>query len=420
MDAIVVGIERRQAQDELGASELRWRTLTEALPQLVWTCRIDGSCDYLNQQWLLYTGVSLDELLGWGWTQTVHPDDVSLVRAKWSTVVEAREIFEMEYRLRSKDGNYRWFKARGIPLHDTITNTIKWFGVTSDIQDQKLAQETLQTARDELERRVQERTAELREMNEALRSEITERVRAEEALHRSERLAMLTTAATKLAHEIGNPLNGLSTTVQIMERFLKKQSPSEDESLDAFLQDLRAEIARLQSLVQNWRSLSSMTRIDLRPHSLSRLVADVLRSQVQYYTELGIILCESIPPDLPPILADANSLAQVILNLSKNAIEAMPGGGTLTLDAARKEDQVVLHISDSGKGIPESLNIFEPFTTTKENGTGLGLAIVQQVISAHGGTITYRSTPGEGTTFTLTLAVAPTENENSFASRSHV
>ncbi|MGE0826800.1 MAG: ATP-binding protein [Candidatus Binatia bacterium] len=417
-DTVVLGIERSRAQEALKESEQRWQTIAESLPLLVWTCDHEGGADYLNQQWQRYSGRSLTDLLGWGWLKLLHPDDVERVRTQWLASVHSGQTFALEQRFRSGTGEYRWFKAHGIPLQESLSGDVRWFGTCTDIEDQKVHAEMLRVARDELELRVRERTAELVETNEALRKEISERVRAEEALRRSERLAMLTTAATKLAHEIGNPLNGLSTTVQLMERTLQKQGENTASLLDETVQDLKQEIARLQSLLQNWRSLSRHSTQDLRPLALAQLVSDVLRPQTQYYSDQGIVFHEHFPPDLPRVLADANSLSQVVLNLCKNAIEAMPNGGTLSVEGWVEEDNVIVAISDSGIGIPEGLDVFEPFSTTKESGTGLGLAIVRQIISAHRGTITYRSAPGVGTTFMLTLAVAPSDPQEYFVKES--
>ena len=277
----------------------------------------------------------------------------------------------------------------------------------------KRTQLALESARDELERRVRERTAELVETNVALRKEIHERERAEEALRRSERIATLATAAAKLAHEIGNPLNGLSTTVQLMARELHRQGAIDHGTMQESVQDLTQELARLQSLLQNWRALARQAKPDVRPLALASLVAEVLRPQQPYYEKLGIVLHEQVPPDLPPVLADANGIAQVLLNLCKNAIEAMPTGGILSVHAARGEDGVRLTISDSGHGIPEGFDVFEPFATTKDNGTGLGLAIVRQIVLAHDGTITFTSQRGEGTAFVVTLPLAPHDEPSS-------
>lgn len=273
----------------------------------------------------------------------------------------------------------------------------------------KRAAVALQSARDELELRVRERTAELVAANETLCIEVAERQRAEGKLRQSERLAAIATAAAKLAHEIGNPLNGLATTVQLLERALAKSQPLAEDLLSSTVHDLKQEISRLQSLLQGWRALARPQQLDLQPTFLATLTAEVLRAQVPYYVERGIQLEQIFSPDFPLVMADQEKLAQVLLNLCKNAVEAMPQGGTLTVRGSSTKAHVSLEVSDTGAGIPEGLNIFEPFTTTKEAGTGLGLAIVQQIVAAHGGTIAYTSTPGQGTTFTLTLSAAAQE-----------
>jgi len=264
----------------------------------------------------------------------------------------------------------------------------------------------LQKARDELELRVRERTSELVTANEALRVEMVERQRAEEKLRQSQRFAAIVTAAAKLAHEIGNPLNGLATTVQILERSLGKEQPLANTVLHESVQDLKHEISRLQSLLQGWRLLARPQQLNLQPTSLAELVTEVLRAQVPYYVERDIHLEQNVPRELPLVMVDQEKLAQVLLNLCKNAVEAMPQGGTLTVNGSCTETQVSLVVSDTGVGVAAEVNIFEPFITTKETGTGLGLAIVQQIVTAHKGTITYVSTPEQGTTFTVTLPTA--------------
>jgi signal transduction histidine kinase len=181
--------------------------------------------------------------------------------------------------------------------------------------------------------------------------------------------------------------------------------------LNGSVQDLKHEISRLQSLLQGWRVLARPQQLNLQPTSLVTLVSEVLRAQVPYYVERDILLEVSVPSELPPAMVDQEKLAQVLLNLCKNAVEAMPRGGTLTIRGSCTGAQVSLAVSDTGDGVVEEINIFEPFTTTKETGTGLGLAIVRQIIAAHKGTITYASTPGRGATFTLLLPVAVQETD---------
>jgi signal transduction histidine kinase len=134
-------------------------------------------------------------------------------------------------------------------------------------------------------------------------------------------------------------------------------------------------------------------------------MAEVLAIETPSYTECGIHVEQDFSSELPETLTDPEKLKQVILNLCKNAVEAMPESGTLTVRGYRTGDQVCLEVQDTGEGIPEGVEIFDLFTTTKPDGTGLGLPIVRQIVLAHGGTLTYTSTPGQGTTFTVTLSV---------------
>jgi signal transduction histidine kinase len=121
------------------------------------------------------------------------------------------------------------------------------------------------------------------------------------------------------------------------------------------------------------------------------------------YAESGIEVECSFPSNLPTLTVDIDKMKQVILNLTKNAAEAMAGGGKISITASASESEIVLEISDTGIGIPAGINIFEPFFTTKPLGTGIGLSIVQQIVNAHGGSVSYRSEHGKGTTFTITL-----------------
>ncbi len=273
----------------------------------------------------------------------------------------------------------------------------------------KQVETALQKARAELELRVQERTAELTTANDALRAEITERKRAEQKLRDSERLATIGTTAAKIAHEIGNPLNGMATTVQILERHLAKQKDPVDDLLISAVQDLTQEIARLRSLVRELRTLARPRPLDLQPTDLAAVAAEVLRREAPYYAERNIRVEQTFAANLPLVMANNDEITQVLLNLCKNAAEAMPEGGTLTVHGFQFGTRVCLEVIDTGEGVPEGINIFEPFVTTKTGGTGLGLAIVQQIVAAHEGTITYTSTPGQGTTVTLMLPTAPAE-----------
>ena len=138
---------QKQAEEELRESEQRWRSLTEALPQLVWSATPDGACDYFSTQWTQHTGVPESDLLGWRWLATLHPDDREPTRRLWTDSVAGRGPYDVEYRVRRSDGVYRWFKTRGTPIRDSEGHIVKWFGTCTDITDLRQTEEACGRAR---------------------------------------------------------------------------------------------------------------------------------------------------------------------------------------------------------------------------------------------------------------------------------
>ena len=236
---------------------------------------------------------------------------------------------------------------------------------------------------------------------------VFERKRAEQQLSTNERLAAIGVTAAKLAHEIANPLNGMSTTVQFLERQMKDQTETSraetDSDIREGLHDLAGEIQRLHALLDDLRAFVRPQQLHMQPTDLATIVIEVLAVVSDMYAEQGIRVHRSLPTALPAIEADGKRLKQVVLNLCQNAAEAMPSGGRLRVTAGHSDKQIWLEVKDTGEGIPEGLDIFDIFTTTKAEGTGLGLAIVHQIVQAHGGTISYTSQVGKGTTFRLCL-----------------
>lgn len=140
--------ERKQTEQALRTAEalresaLPFRQLAESLPQLVWTCRADGLCDYLSPQWVEYTGVPEEEQLGLGWLKQLHPEDRAHTVITWDRAVDAGALFDSEFRIRRHDGLYHWFKTRAVPLRDGAGQVTKWFGTNTDIEDERSAEET--------------------------------------------------------------------------------------------------------------------------------------------------------------------------------------------------------------------------------------------------------------------------------------
>jgi PAS domain S-box-containing protein len=210
-----------------------------------------------------------------------------------------------------------------------------------------------------------------------LGQDITEKVKLQEQLVEKERLAAMSVTAAKLIHEIGNPLNGMSLTVKLLERHLselKEQNRRVKSSIDNLLK----EIHRLSQLIYEFKSFTGSEKYVFNPTSIAAVVDELLEFEGPGYSGRGIQVELAIPADMPLVMADAGKLKQVLLNLCKNAV-------------------------DTGVGIPSTMDIFKPFTTTKSSGSGLGLMIVRQIVSMHKGQLSYSREGDKQTVFRLTL-----------------
>lgn len=228
-----------------------------------------------------------------------------------------------------------------------------------------------------------------------------------EKLREKEHLAAIGTAASMLAHEIGNPLNGISTTVQLLERFISREAIKTPQHMVSTLKDLKSEIDRLTSLLNEFKTIARPQKLSIQPVKLARVIQETV-SGLDMEGKGDVQIVSDCSPNLPPIRGDSAKLKQAFFNLFKNAVEAMPYGGTLAIKGYLNNDSICVDISDTGMGIPEDLKVFDLFSSTKPHGTGLGLFIVQQIVLAHDGVVSYVSIVGKGTTFHLALPASIT------------
>jgi PAS domain S-box-containing protein len=233
--------------------------------------------------------------------------------------------------------------------------------------------------------------------------DISEKTKMHAQLVESERLAAIGTTAAKIGHELANPINGMSLTIQLLEQRIGKIGDASSGVLLATVKRLKDEIGRLHKLVGQFGTISRREKYDFRHDSLATLITDMIALQAPYFVDRAIKFEHAVAADLPLVWMDTDRIKQALLNLVKNAGEAMPEGGKITLKSFAVDDAVIVEISDTGMGIPPEIDAFDPFVTTKKEGTGVGLVIVRQIVTAHSGKISYRSTPGQGTTFRLEL-----------------
>jgi signal transduction histidine kinase len=230
---------------------------------------------------------------------------------------------------------------------------------------------------------------------------------AQQRIVQSERMAVLGTFASGLAHEVRNPLNSIALQLSILERRIAGIEGLTGE-LDELIGVIREEIRRLDSLVGDFLLFSRTSRIQFRLTSFDALIDEVTRLLRPEARAGGVTLRrQRLGEPIPGLFMDAEKIKQVVINLVRNAIEAMPGGGLVTLASGVVDGQAVLVVRDNGPGLPQGLDVFQLFVTTKARGTGLGLSIAQQIVLDHGGELSAASEPGKGATFTVSLPLAP-------------
>lgn len=337
---------------------------------------------------------------------TIHDRDFNIVRANKA----AQQVLGLPHSERFQAKCYRYYHGRDRPPPDCRSCTV--------IQTQEPA--AFEVYESHLQRRFEvramprfDRRNELAGVIHVLR-DITERKRIEEALQRAEQMKLVGEWATSLAHEIKNPLAGIKVSVEVLADELET---AEDK---AVVNRAVEEIKRIEFLLKSLLNFAKPPKPQLTlthlNEVLNKTAAFALRHPSLSQNLAGKVLVETrFDARVPDIMADPMQLQQIFLNLLLNSIEAMPAGGTLTLETRLNSGgrRVRVTISDTGGGIPEASEekIFQPFFTTKKKGSGLGLAITKRLIEQHGGGIAVESPAGRGAVFHLSFPVATTPEE---------
>lgn len=379
--------ERKQIEEALRQSELRYRELAESLPQLVWTCVADGLCDYLSPQWVRYTGVPACVQLGYGWVEQLHPDDRDLATRNWEAAITSGKVFDQEFRIRRADGMYHWFRTLAVPIFDEQGRLRKWFGSNTDIEDIKQAQEKIEQLNLELEQRVARRTEELATANRELES-----------------------FAYSVSHDLRAPLRAIDGFSRIL---LEDHGTELTPGASEYLQLVRANTQRMGQLIDDLLNLSRLTRQTFHPQRLdpTAIVQAVLAELAHEQQGRQIELCLE---ELPPCEADATLLKQVYVNLLTNALKFTQHRpvAVIRIGAQTPADgsPAIYFVQDNGVGfdMKYSHKLFQVFQRLHRaedyEGTGVGLAIVQRIVQRHGGRIWVEAASNQGATFSFTMA----------------
>ena len=392
--------DARARLEQLREGERQFRTLADSIPTLCWTAEPDGKVIWFNQRWYDYTGMTPANLREWGWRSAHEPVGLPGVLERWGRAIAAGSPFEDVTPLRGVDGSFRPFLTRIQPVRDAAGRVARWFGTATDISAQRDAEATLRAQADELEERVEQRTR--------------EREQAQDALRQAQKMEAIGQLTGGVAHDFNNLLTVIRGSVDL----LRRPDLSEERRI-RYVDAIGSTADRAAKLTG--QLLAFARRQALTPelfdvgHSLSE-VTGIVRTLIGSRVRLDFVA----PSEPTFILADRGQFDTAVVNMAINARDAMNGEGALTIatgavagipairgHAPVEGDFIAVTVTDSGAGIAEADvdRIFEPFFTTKAvgEGTGLGLSQVIGFAKQSCGDIRVESTPGRGTTFTLYL-----------------
>jgi two-component system CheB/CheR fusion protein len=384
----------RVKNEELQKVLDEFRFVTNFIPQMVWSTRPDGHHDFYNKQWFDYTGLSFEATSGENWNTVLHPEDQQRAWKVWKHCLQTGQPYEIEYRLKRNDGEYRWFLGRALPLRDERGQIMKWFGTCTDVHDQKMLNEVL-------EQKVKERTTELQKTNAELEASNAE----------------LLQFASVASHDLKEPLR----KIHIFSNLVKDRYLPNMDGAAEYIERIISASARMTKLIND---LLTFTRLSVNASfenvSLNRLVDEVM-------SDLELAISEKHATievdDLPKIDAITGQIRQVFQNIISNALKFTRKDekprikitceivDRCAVDAKRNEhgDFCRITIKDNGIGFDNEyaekiFTIFQRLHSREQyDGTGIGLAITKKIIERHRGVIAATGKENEGSKFIIVL-----------------
>lgn len=407
--------ERKQSEKKLLESEAEFRLLAESMPQVVWITRPDGFTTYFNQQWVEYTGLTLEESLGHDWIKPFHSDDRQRAWNSWQNATKYGDTYSLECRLRRADGVYKWWLIRGVPVPDAHGAVLKWFGTCTDIDEIKQAEDLRDIAEEELKIKNTE-------------LELAKKIAESANRAKSDFLA-------NMSHELRTPLNSIIGFSEILEDGIAGPIADNQKEL---ANHISTSGKHLLSLINDILDLSKVEagkmELELSEFNIEVLIDNSLVMLKEKAMKQHIEISAQIEEEIGEIEADERKIKQIMFNLLSNAIKFTPDGGSVcvaarhmakdvglgiggenpTLEhsaANRDRSYVEISVTDTGVGISpdDQKQLFQPFEqidsalSRKHAGTGLGLSLCKRFVELHRGRIWIESEEGKGSKFTFTI-----------------
>lgn len=375
----------------LAESERRFATFIDQLPLLAWEADADGWIDFYNQRWFTYTGTTLEEMEGWGWTQVHVASDLPRQLRVWRNALENGLPWEDMFRLRGADGAFRWHLSRAFPLRNASGEIVRWFGSNTDVHDQRLA---------------------LEEREHLLKIEQRLRADAEAVVREKDEFVAV------VSHELRTPLANVLTRAQLLRPGVS--DPRLATGLEKIEQNAERLARLIEDLLDTSRIISGKLEVGHELVDVSTATRAAIESFATDAAKRGVTIQCDAPSEPALVIGTGTRIEQIATNLIGNAVKFSNDASTVRATVRATAHEVMLEVRDEGEGIESAMlpQLFQRFrqgdssARRRHGGLGLGLSIVRHLVVAHGGRVEAASDgPGKGSTFRAFFPAAQTNTE---------